>query len=185
MEREYAVIPVKQQYLIAFAIVALIAVMVIFAMFDFFSDQSRYAQSLAMQQQGFSSLPPRFMGMNANVQGNSQCFACGWRGRCMANGRCPNCYFMANPPVGGGAEPLEMRNANFLWFQPQPKRPSSGTCALYCPQCNFGMNSNYPVSSNSIRCPRCPAYLASSGQPAPGAAAAGQQVPWSANCPIR
>ncbi len=203
--------PVKQQYLIALSIVALVAVLVILAMFDFFGDRNRSTQALAMQRRGIASLPPRITGgaapflgeiepravvpqqgttslpppgpsANVNAPANIQCGFCGWAGRCMANGRCPNCYSQTNPALGQGGGPAQAGNTNFLWGWPQAAAPAPKQAILYCPQCNFRMNLNYPVASNSVRCPKCPAYLIGAGQPASAAVPPGQQA---AYCPIR
>ncbi|MCX5770087.1 MAG: hypothetical protein NTZ09_07435 [Candidatus Hydrogenedentes bacterium] len=179
MANESVVMPVRQQYLIASAIVGLIAVMVILAIFDYYNDRNRYAQTLTLQQQGIGMVQPGMVNANGNFPGNAaQCATCGWRGQCLANGRCPNCYAgMSNPAnMRGrfGAEPLETRNAGFFSLQPQPANPAPANGMLSCPQCNFRMcmNGNCTVAPNSVRCPRCASGLAVSG-PAAGSWRAG------------
>lgn len=262
MERESVVMPVKQQYLIALALIALVAVMVVFAMFDYFSDKARYAETLAgcPRAMGAPAMGlPQSVGaanLNANVPGTVQCFTCGWQGQCMVNGRCPNCYaamgamgtnmagaggpgtqnanffggndlrgyrcfgcgwrgqcmaggrcpncLRAMAPIGNawggpggdgagavGGVGVGAQNAHFLWFQPQPQtepqpQPTSVSPPkrmLYCPKCEFLMNVNSAAIPSGVRCPRCPATLVSTGQPGtePGA---GQQAGWWPNCPI-
>jgi len=179
MANESVVMPVRQQYLIASAIVGLIAVMVILAIFDYYNDRNRYAQTLALQQQGIGMVQPGMANANGNFPGNAaQCATCGWRGQCLANGRCPNCYAgMWNPAnMRGrfGGEPLETQNAGFFSLQPQPANPAPANGMLSCPQCNFRMcmNGNCTVAPNSVRCPRCASGLAVSG-PAAGSWRAG------------
>ena len=237
--------PVKQQYFIAIAIIGLIAVMVLFGIFDYRSDQSRSAEQWSARQRNLAGTAAVMPYMGGGL--NSQCLNCGWRGACPRGWLCPNCACplrnanaatqtgVFNAPGSAQAAPLPpnsrcfncgwggdrpanwpcpncgcplrasnigagavmagptggAQNAAFLW-SPQPEAvPTTPRRALYCPSCSFAMNSNHWVVSDTIRCPRCPAYLvgpASSAGPgqtygpdassiaAPGNVAAGQQA---------
>lgn len=61
--------PVRQQYFIASAIIGLIGVMVIFAIFDYFNDRSRFAERKAAQSQGALAVVQTPYPMSANVAG--------------------------------------------------------------------------------------------------------------------
>ena len=175
--------PVRQQYFIAAAIIGLIAVMAVFAMFDYFSDSSRYAEQIALQSQGaMAQAPIPYSGApNANVFGKSWCSNCGWRGAGTGNGTCPNCrVFLSN--TGVGVPPMRGQNAGFAWFRRQEVQSARPRGVLYCPVCDFAMPSRNKAVPNSIRCPRCPAYLVSSNTASN--AAAGQQAGWQPNCPL-
>lgn len=175
--------PVRQQYFIAAAIIGLIAVMAIFAMFDYFSDSSRYAEQIALQSQGaMAQAPIPYSGTsNANVFGNSWCSNCGWRGAGAGTGLCPNCrVYLRSRDVG--APPMTGQNAGFTWFRQQEAQPARPRGILYCAVCDFGMPSRHNAAPNSIRCPRCPAYLISSASAS--GAAAGQRAAWQPNCPL-
>jgi len=155
MANESVVMPVRQQYLIASAIVGLIAVMVILAIFDYYNDRNRYAQTLALQQQGIGMVQPGMANANGNFPGNAaRCATCGWRGQCLANGRCPNCYAgMSNPANMRrrfGAEPLETRNAGFFSLQPQPANGNFPGNAAQCATCGW----RGQCLANG-RCPNC------------------------------
>jgi hypothetical protein len=186
--------PVKQQYFIAIAIIGLIAVMVLFGIFDYRSDQSRFAEQLSARQRNLAGTAAVMPYAGGGL--NSQCLNCGWRGGRPANWPCPNCGCpLRASNIGGGAVMAGptggAQNAAFLW-SPQPEAvPTTPRCMLYCPSCSFAMNSNQWVVPDAIRCPRCPAYLvgpASSAGPgqtygpgassiaAPGNVAAGQQA---------
>ena len=226
--------PIRQQYFIAAAIISLIGVMAVFAMFDFLSDESRYAEQVAMQSQGAmaQAARPYSRTLGANAFGNPWCANCGWRGAGAGNGICPNCrVFLRNPGVGvppmsgqnaaftpglnmcrncgwqgmgagngicpncrvflrnpgAGAPPMRGQNAGFNWFRRQEVRSARPRGILYCPVCDFAMSSRRNAAPNSIRCPRCPAYLTSSdaaANVAGGSVGVGQQAGWRPNCPL-
>ncbi len=218
--------PVRQQYFIAAAIIGLIAVMAVFAMFDYFSDRSRYAEQIAVQSPGAMSQTaiPYSGALNANVLGNSWCSNCGWRGAGTGTGLCPNCrVFLSNPGTGAppmtgqnaaftpglnicrncgwrgtgtgtglcpncrvflsnpGAPPMTGQNAGFTWFNQQEAQPARPRGILYCAVCDFAMPSRHNAAPNSIRCPRCPAYLIPSA--AASGATTGQRAGWGPVCP--
>lgn len=232
--------PVKQQYIVASAIIALVAVVAVLGVFDYRADRARVAQLTAIQQQGIPCIPPRVtefndgrfvgqgmgmgngagigmgpgagqgmgqgLGMGMGGQGRglgrgmgpvvgataaaavgTQCVVCGWQGRCMPTGLCPNCTTQQGVgPNARAGEPVETRKASFLWFGSQQQAPVATRPVLSCPQCNFSMNPSAPVSTNTILCPKCGGYLMSSEQPVSGTAAAGQPVTcWNPNGPMR
>jgi hypothetical protein len=227
--------PVRQQYFIAAAIIALIGVMVAFAMFDYFGDRDRFAEQMTLRSQGMVAPAgtPYSGAMNAAGLGGFLCSNCGWRGAGAGNGLCPNCraypYNMPNAgslPMSGqnaaftpglnicrncgwqgtgagngvcpncrallrnpnmGALPVNGQNAAFTWFNQQTPRAVAPRGVLYCPTCDFAMPSKHKAVPNSIRCPRCPAYLASSDAAAnagAGPVSAGQWAGWRPNCPL-
>ncbi|HIJ65928.1 MAG TPA: hypothetical protein HPP77_08240 [Candidatus Hydrogenedentes bacterium] len=154
--------PVRQQYFIASAIIALIIVMILFAAFDYFSDRSRLAEQASIPSRGAVSLAAGMPYVGAvtpaGVIRNPVCFSCGWRGPCRAGGQCPNCFaFMGYPNLG--AFPADAQNAAFLWPQGRADSPAQLTGALYCPACDFVMSCRHRVAPNSVACPRCSAYL--------------------------
>ncbi len=160
--------PVRQQYFIASAIIGLIGVMVVFAMFDYFSDRSRFAERKAGRAQGAVALAgaPYPASLNPVALGSSLCPLCNRIGAGPENARCPNCRaFLRNPSAG--VAPVSVQNAAFTWFQPQPTKSAWSRGGLSCPSCNFVMSSKHNATPNSIRCPRCPAYLVTSA-PAAG-----------------
>ena len=172
--------PIRQQYFIAAAIIGLIAVMAVFAMFDYFNDRSRYAEQIAVQSPGAMSRTaiPYSGALNANVFGNSWCSNCGRRGTGTGTGLCPNCrVFLSNP----GAPPMTGQNAGFTWFNQQEAQPARPRGILYCAVCDFAMPSRHNAAPNSIRCPRCPAYLIPSA--AASGATTGQRAGWGPVCP--
>lgn len=179
--------PVRQQYFIATAIIGLIGVMVAFAMFDYFSDRSRFAERMALPAQG--AVVPVGMSysgaVNAAGFGNYLCGNCGWQGTSAWNGVCPNCRaFLCNP--NAGVVPMNGQNAAFTWFNQQAAVPAPPRGVLYCPVCDFAITSKHKAVPNSIRCPRCPAYLVTSDMvtgAAAGSANTAQQAAWRLNCP--
>lgn len=167
--------PVRQQYFIAFAIIGLIAVMVAFAIFDYASDTSRYAEQTALHQQ--EAATPAGAVPYGQVATNSQCLNCGWLGACPRNRLCPNCARPLSPlrpqaQPGIARVPGDTQNAGFLWLESQPTARPGLRGVLSCPSCPFSMSSKYDAISTPIRCPKCPAYLVHSGQ----SAAAGQSA---------
>ena len=180
--------PVRQQYFIAAAIIALIGVMVAFAMFDYFGDRDRFAEQMALQPQGMVALAgtPYSGAMNAAGLGGFLCSNCGRQGSGVWNDLCPNCRALFRNP-NMGALPVNGQNAAFTWFNQQTPRAVAPRGVLYCPTCDFAMPSKHKAVPNSIRCPRCPAYLASSDAAAnagAGPVSAGQWAGWRPNCPL-
>ncbi len=138
--------PVRQQYFIASAIIGLIGVMVIFAVFDYFSDRSRFAERQAAPSQGAVAVVQTPYPTSANV------------------------------PDPGYAFP---QNASWPRSYPGATRPPQAGGILYCPVCDFVMSTKHQAVPNSIRCPRCSAYLYFSGPETGGIAgnrSAGQQA---------
>ena len=175
--------PVRQQYFIAAAVIGLIGVLVIFAMFDYFSDRSRFAEQMGGQTQGAVAKAPSPGSLNPAAFGNYMCPSCGWMRTGQANLPCPNCRaFLGGPNVG--VQPGNVQNAAFDWFHRQPTVSTRPRGTLYCPGCDFVMSTKHIAVPNSIRCPRCPAYLVTSdtaGSSIAGNAGAGQQAVWGLN----
>ena len=177
--------PVKQQYIIATAIIALMGVMALFAMFDLRNDRDRFgAQGLA---RGGYAANAAWMRPSRGPGGASVCGACGWQGICPRSGRCPSCrwsLFGANGgfPVNGAFGPNgafganggfgagNAGNAGLFWTRPPAyPAPPQAASTVGCSQCGFRMTCNWSGASNGIRCPRCPAYLVAVDQTPPAA----------------
>ena len=180
--------PIKQQYFIASAIIGLIAVMVIFAMFDYFSDRSRYAEQMTGAPQGAVALagaPYSAAPMNAPGYGQYLCRGCGVMTAGPGSAFCQGCRAYLGNSSASVPQP-GLQTAGSTWFGRQQQQNSEPQGILYCPMCDFSMGSRHTATPNSIRCPRCPAYLFSSGAgtgSATGLPGAGQQAAWSPNCP--
>lgn len=181
--------PVRQQYLAALAIIGLIVVLVLFAMFDYFSDRSRFAERMAVTPQGaasFAGAMPHAAGVNPLGYSTSSCPWCGWAVAGAGNSQCRNCGgFVGNAgagtrPVGTGAG--NAQNAGFMWFQQEPRKPAQPPGVLYCTACDFVMICKYTTVPNSIQCPRCASFLVlskPSGATAPGRGGAGRPAAFS------
>ncbi len=131
------------------------------------------------------SLP--MSGQNAAfTPGLNICRNCGWRASGAGNGLCRNCRApLRNPNMG--ALPVNGQNAAFNWFSRQADRGAGPSGVLYCRICDFVMPSKHKAVPNSIRCPRCPAYLVSSDAAAnagAGRVGAGQRAGWRQNYPL-
>ena len=180
--------PVRQQYFIAAAIIGLIGVMAVFAMFDYLSDRDRFAEQMVLQPRAMvAPAGTSYSGaMNTAGLGCSLCYNCGWQGFGARNGMCPNCRaFLRNANMG--VPPLNGQNAAFTWFNQQPPQAAVPRGILFCPVCDFAMSSQHNAVPNSIRCPRCPAYLVLSDAAAndtAGRVGIGQQARWAPNCPL-
>ncbi len=132
--------PVRQQYFIASAIIALIGVMVIFAIFDYFNDRSRFAERKAAQSQGALAVVQTPYPMSVNLPGLGNSFS---------------------------------QDASWSWSHPQAPRLPRPRGVLYCSVCDFVMSTKHQAVPNSIRCPRCSAFLYFSGPETGGIAGTG------------
>ena len=88
----------------------------------------------------------------------SLCPACGWRGSHLSNFRCPNCLYYL------GGQFASKENAALgvpaAWQRARPPgRLSLSNSGLFCPGCDFSMPGQYRIAPNSVKCPRCNAFL--------------------------